>query len=242
MNSPIGKQILALVRKSDYAHAGEEEAIDLTFESISKDPDRLLLDVGCGRGGTAHYIQRRGWGTVLGADIDSDSITYARKTYPEIEFTVADVKLLSETLSKRFDLIYLFNSFYAFLDHSRALEQLRRVSCESGQLIIFDYFIRSRSRGSFPFREWNPLDISTVRTLFSGSNWYVTKVNDISDFYANWYLDLVLRIETRAGEIIDLAGEEWFRFVRSFYHKVLASIEKGILGGTIVYADSHFKE
>lgn len=236
MNSPIGKQILALVREKDHAHAGEEEAIDLIFEGIPKDPNRLLLDVGCGRGGTAHYIQSKGWGRVLGVDIDSDSIEYARKVYPEIEFSVADVLLLSETLSKRFDLIYLLNSFYAFLDQPGALSQLCEISSDKGQLIVFDYVINAGSRESFPFSDWNPLDLSIVRDLFSSSNWHITDVKDISELYAKWYRDLVLRIEMKAGEIIDLASEEWFVFVRTFYHNVLASIEKGLLGGAIVYA------
>ncbi len=51
MNSPMGKQILALIRDGDYAHAGEEEAIELTLKNVSKDPGRRVLDVGCGRGG-----------------------------------------------------------------------------------------------------------------------------------------------------------------------------------------------
>jgi len=68
-------------RKTDYAHAGEEEAIDLAFKDIPKEPKGLLLDMGCGRGGTAHYVQGRCWGNVTGADIDADSIEYAVKKY-----------------------------------------------------------------------------------------------------------------------------------------------------------------
>ena len=52
MNSPEGKQILALVRKGDFAHPGEE-AIDICFSSLEKDPSREVIDIGCGRGGTA---------------------------------------------------------------------------------------------------------------------------------------------------------------------------------------------
>jgi hypothetical protein len=34
MNSFEGKRILALIRDGDYAHAGEEEAIERSFRSI----------------------------------------------------------------------------------------------------------------------------------------------------------------------------------------------------------------
>jgi hypothetical protein len=52
MTSVTGKQLLALIRESDHAHAGEEEAIELTLRNNPKCTDRLLLDVGFGRGGT----------------------------------------------------------------------------------------------------------------------------------------------------------------------------------------------
>ena len=62
MNSFEGKRILALIRDGDYAHAGEEEAIERAFRSIPKDPRQWLLDVGCGRGGSGDYLLRNGWG------------------------------------------------------------------------------------------------------------------------------------------------------------------------------------
>ena len=51
MNSFEGKRILALIRDGDYAHAGEEEAIECALGSIPKDSRDWMLDVGCGRGG-----------------------------------------------------------------------------------------------------------------------------------------------------------------------------------------------
>jgi hypothetical protein len=56
MNSFEGKRILALIRDGDYAHAGEEEAIECSFRSIPKNLEHWLLDVGCGRGGSADYL------------------------------------------------------------------------------------------------------------------------------------------------------------------------------------------
>ena len=80
MNSFEGKRILALIRDGDYAHAGEDEAIERSFRSIPKDPGNWMLDVGCGRGGSADYLRRNGWGHVEGIDRDAESIEYARAT------------------------------------------------------------------------------------------------------------------------------------------------------------------
>ncbi len=56
-----GKKFLATVRGEDFAHAGEKDAIDLVFERIPAQSNWKVLDVGCGRGGTAHYVNQRGW-------------------------------------------------------------------------------------------------------------------------------------------------------------------------------------
>src|SRR4051812_38590183 len=114
MNSFTGKQLLALIRDSDYAHAGEQEAIELTLRKYPKRPEQLLLDVGCGRGGTANYVQAQGWGRVVGVDAEPDSIARAQQVYPAIEFRACDVVDAASVLDGPFDVIYLFNSFYAF--------------------------------------------------------------------------------------------------------------------------------
>ncbi|MBX9666933.1 MAG: class I SAM-dependent methyltransferase [Candidatus Obscuribacterales bacterium] len=81
-----GKRFLATVGGDDFALAGEIEAIDLVFESMPTMPDWKVLDVGCGRGGTASYVHRKGWGQVTGIDIDQHSIDYAKERYPSLEF------------------------------------------------------------------------------------------------------------------------------------------------------------
>ena len=60
MNSYLGKEILSIIRDGNYAHPGEEEAIELTFQDIPKNSHRQMLDVGCGRGGTAHVTIQGG--------------------------------------------------------------------------------------------------------------------------------------------------------------------------------------
>jgi SAM-dependent methyltransferase len=238
MNSPIGKRILALVRNGDYAHAGEEEAIEITFQGVPKNRNNRLLDVGCGRGGTAHYVQSHGWGRVLGIDLDAESIAYARETYPGTEFLAANAISLSEKLSRQFDIIYLFNVLYALADHLQVLEQLRKLSCQSGRLVVFDYSLKAKKRGDFPFPEWNPVDLSALPGLFSGSDWRLTRADDISHLYKDWYENLVTRIQAKKEKIETLAGGEWFDFVLSYYWKILSSLEQDLLGGVVIHAVS----
>jgi len=106
MNDFNGKEFLATVRGKDYAHAGEEEAIDLIFSKIPKQENRKILDAGCGRGGTADYVQRNGWGHVVGVDIESQSIEYAKNAYPASEFHAMDVCEIGTRFPEHFDLIW----------------------------------------------------------------------------------------------------------------------------------------
>ena len=94
LNSELSKRALALIRNADFARPGEYEAIDLVMSHFTRDPSRAILDLGCGLGGTADYIQRQGWGIVSGVDIDPSSIETARKSIPTTNLSVARLKSL----------------------------------------------------------------------------------------------------------------------------------------------------
>ena len=126
MNSPDGKRLLALVCGGDYAHAGEEEAIERTFRNVEKRYEQSILDVGCGRGGSANHLWQNGWGTLAGIDRDGASIAYARSRYPELRFDACDVLQTPQVLARQFDLIYMLNAFYAFDAQREALAALRK--------------------------------------------------------------------------------------------------------------------
>jgi SAM-dependent methyltransferase len=241
MISYTGKQLLALIRGSDYAHAGEEEAIELTFRPVPRRADQLLLDVGCGLGGTAKYVQDHGWGTVAGIDVEPDSIARARRAYPGIEFHACDVVQASTVIGRKHDLIYLFNSFYAFGDQPRALASLAQLARPTGQLMLFDYM----DRGGYdsdplmcdgePFIP-HPLRLSAIGDTLRRAGWQLADVEDLTEAYERWYDSLIQRMDRKRGQIVDVVGAEGFNFVRSMYGGLLGAIRGGRLGGAIVRA------
>jgi len=241
MNSPTGKKILALVRQGDYAHPGEEAAVDLALRNFAPDPQRLILDVGCGRGGTAHYLQDRGWGRVTGFDIDADSIAYAQAAYPEVKFLACDIYKIAARLAGPFDLLCLFTTFYALPDQSAALRQLRSLAAPQGVLVLFDYLDLSEDGNSLLIQEgedavWNPVKLKIIKPEFAAAGWHISKLVDITQNFGDWYSGLVSRIEKREKQIVDLEGTAWYRFVHDFYGGMLAAIKRGSLGGVLVYA------
>ena len=121
MSSITGKLVLAMIRGSDYAHAGEAEAIDRVLGELPLHAGSRVLDVGCGIGGTARYVQAHGWGQVTGVDIDPNNIDAALARHPGIEFVCSDAANLAAHVTGPFDVIYAFNAFFLFADRAAAL-------------------------------------------------------------------------------------------------------------------------
>jgi SAM-dependent methyltransferase len=240
MNSFEGKRILALIRDGDYAHAGEEEAIERALRSVAKDPRSWMLDVGCGRGGSAEYLRRHGWGKLAGIDRDNDSIEYAKATYPEVEFHTCDVLDVSANVTREFDVIYVLNAFYAFADQRNALAALRKVAKPGARLVIFDYAISGPPNETDLSVEGqvfipHPIQLAGIGELLRESAWEPGAVEDLSGDYTRWYAAFVERIRRKQDEIEKIGGAEWYRFVLSMYSGLHDVIASGKLGGAIVH-------
>jgi ubiquinone/menaquinone biosynthesis C-methylase UbiE len=237
MNSFEGKRILALIRDGDYAHAGEEEAIERAFRSIPKSANRWMLDVGCGRGGSADYLRRQGWGHVEGIDRDADSIEYARATFPQIGFHVCDVLDVPRTVARNFDIICMLNAFYAFTEQRDALAALRKVAKSGAQLVIFDYTVGEKSLGANrPDLMPHAIQLSGIAAMLREAGWKPGAVEDLSADYARWYATFVDRISRKRAEIENIGGADWYNFVLSMYSGLRGVIEQGGLGGAILHA------
>jgi SAM-dependent methyltransferase len=239
MNSPIGKAILSLVREGNYAHPGEEEAIELVFASVSEDPSRLILDVGCGRGGTADYVRRHGWGRVTAVDIDNETLSFAAKEYPKVRFIREDVMKIGALWHSAFDLIYLFNSFYAFPDQDEALRQIGRTARQGATLLVFDYTdvegaFRQWANSDQAF--WAPIDLRGFSGRLEDTGWDLESTTDITARYRLWYRQFVARFQSKKSEIVGGFGEEWYDYAYTTYTDLLRLIENNVVGGVIIKA------
>jgi SAM-dependent methyltransferase len=241
MNSMTGKQILALARGGDYAHPGEEEAIELVMAHVAKRPDQVVLDVGCGCGGTAHYLADHGWGVVTGVDIDAENIASARAAYPMQAFVCADAGDLTTAWHGRADLICLFTAFYAFPDQARALAQMRAVAADDATLVMFDYTcpafdarvetLRAKRTGS-----WQPLRLDRAPAMLADAGWRVETMVDLTPQFDRWYGDLVRRIVSAEHAIVEHAGRPWFEFAAAWYRELADAVHEGVVGGATISA------
>lgn len=218
-----GKRLVSFLRCGDYAHAGEEEAIIKVMSKFRKNSTQSILDVGCGQGGTAHFMQQQGWGKVTGIDIEEESIEYAKKTYPKIEFHTADVIQAPSILEhKTFDIICLYNSFYAFADQERALRALHKLAHNDTQMAICDYT-----------GIWNDIDI--VTKMLHNTGWKLIEIIDVSKKYKEWYADLLEKIKSHKSQITQKFSESMYYKALHRYEEIYNYLVDGKLGGGIFY-------
>lgn len=241
MNSFAGKQVLKIIREGkDYAHAGEEEAIDLVLKPL-KYQKYEILDVGCGTGGTAGYIYNKGWGNITGIDLDDSQIEYAKNKYPDIYFKSLDVMDLHKHFKKHFNLILHFNSFYAFNNSNKAIESISKISSDDAIIVIFDYVDNNNYKN-------NPIEINgekilpdvfsleSIKSDLKNNNWNVKNLIKLDNEYIKWYKRLIKGIKNNKTEIINISSEQFFDYVLIHYTKLLNALEEGVLGGICVYA------
>jgi len=242
-----GKKYMSYIRGGDYTHPGEEKAIAEVLSPFPKDSQRLILDVACGLGGTANFIQKNGWGKVIGFDIEPASIEYAKRTYPEIEFHVSDVVDIANIFpNKKFDMICIFSSFLVFNDQKTALEKLNAIAKEDAQLVIFDYIdlmpintnplIKKEPKNA----AFLPLRLDDINTMLEETGWKSAQLKRMDNKFEGWYSDLLERIKNIKNEFIKMHGEMEYNKVLNRYTSFYEAFAFRTLGGCALYAQNAF--
>lgn len=118
-------------------YQGEAEFIEMAVERYKTSEGVNLLDVACGTGGHAHYLQKSF--KILGLDINPEMLEIARKKLPEMEFVQGDMKKMD--LEQEFDLIICL---FSAINYHKTLDELEKTlklfynHLKSGGVLIFD--------------------------------------------------------------------------------------------------------
>lgn len=236
----LTKQLMAEIRKEDYTHAGEEEAIDIVMNNFLKDTSRELLDVGCGLGGTADYISKHGWGNVSGIDIENELIDYAKNKYKDVKFFQCDALNCNDLFPKeQFDFIYHFNSFYAFSNQEMALQAFYKIAKPNSNLIIFDYLALNNYDNSNPFvnsRSFIPINKNKINMMLNNTGWNLDNFINLTTEYIEWYKIFINKMTARKKELIKQFNETTFNQVYNNFTNLMNLFDSQKLGGCIIYA------
>ena len=242
------RMLLAKLRGNDFTHAGDQQAIDLVLCDINNllmsHPDLQILDVGCGLGGTASQFQKQGLGHVSGIDIDNAAIQHAKIHYPAVNFFTGDVMDVADIFKPhQFDLIYMFNVFYAFQHQQASLFSLAKVAKPGAIIAIFDYVHLDTTQ---PFalqdlaeKSMHPIVEEKLYEWLANAGWELVKESDLSQQYINWYQELIIKLNNNRIDLIREFTQSIFDKVYFAFTHLLEQLNKKILGGVVVYARLH---
>jgi 2-polyprenyl-3-methyl-5-hydroxy-6-metoxy-1,4-benzoquinol methylase len=148
---------------------------------------KRVLDAGCGEGYGTALLSAAGAKSVVGVDVDSETLEGARERYG-LDFQVADVRDLPFP-DGSFDLVVCFETIEHVEEPERALAHLRRVLAPDGILVIStpnanEYL----QENEFHVREFTPDEFAALlnpqfpeRAWLYQQNWLVSAILDADD-------------------------------------------------------------
>ncbi|TZF82543.1 class I SAM-dependent methyltransferase [Pedobacter sp. BS3] len=154
-----------LYNQRDDAEA--EYFIDNLCAYLKPDADARLLDIACGRGRHAVYLNKKGYDTV-GIDLSVANVTYARQfENKHLHFFVHDMRRLFyiNYFDFAFNLFTSFGYFDTKKDHINALKAFRKALKPDGVLVL-DYFNTQKI-----VKNLSPQETKTIE----GIDFYITK-------------------------------------------------------------------
>lgn len=233
------KKLAAQMRGGDFTHPGNTDAIELALQYLNTTPDHRILDVGCGLGGTAHYLKSNNYGQPIGFDFDINNIDYAQHKYPDIKFHHCDVvNSNSHFGSQHFDIIWLFNAFSMFNDQKQSLRSLSKLVNHNSKILIFDY-IEGQNYSKFnwiPSRAHYPINLARIKQQLTDQGWQITHQIDISVQFKLWYEQDMTNINSQKNQLISSYGLDAYNNLFITYHNFYEMFENQLLGGSLIIA------
>ncbi len=241
------KLLLAHIREGHYAHAGEEEAIELTMKLIQKNTQNQILDVGCGLGGTANYIEKQGYGKVTGIDIDPSVLHTAKELYSHVRFELCDANSAHSFFSQlRFNVIYSFNAFFCFKTQKNCLTGFSEIAENNADLLLFDYTSPGYFTQKSPFCDrtkessastlFAPINLDRIERDLFEANWQLNTIINLDAKYRIWYQSLILKMEQAKNELIQKFDNTTYHDLYTGYVQLLTLLEQKKIGGAIIHA------
>ncbi|OAI49592.1 hypothetical protein AYO45_02230 [Gammaproteobacteria bacterium SCGC AG-212-F23] len=261
INNP--RLLLAQLRKGDFAHPGDKEAIDIVLKKIHElisatdlKAGIKTLDVGSGLGGTAAYIKQKTSFDIEGIEIDKAANAHAKAKYPGIGFHDCDVMSVNTLFQKKqFDLIYLFNVFYAIPDQKICLKQLAAVAKPGALMVIFDYTLCSPEHipssphafsGDLQDDKFNmkdladkpmhPVNLQDLKNWLPATGWNLIEIVDLTSEYKRWYEDFLKLMIAHKDTLLKTFTEQSFTKVYETFSALLNALKTKKISGSIIYA------
>ncbi len=237
--------LLAELRHGDYAHAGDEEAIDLVIQQLLALNPQIkagpMLDVGSGFGGTLHYLIQQGFKKAQGIDMDASAVAYAKQRYPKIPFHTLDALKVDTLFSTpTFSLLTLFNVIYAIPDKATLLSKLHRVAKPGALLVLFDYSLPPLAEAvvieDLAGKPMYPIQESTIQQDLKAAGWTIIRQEDWSDRFIGWYAELLEKLAVQEKNPSTRFKAEDLKKLQDTFTYIQAHFQQKRMGVMVIYA------
>jgi 2-polyprenyl-3-methyl-5-hydroxy-6-metoxy-1,4-benzoquinol methylase len=135
------------------------------IEQMDIDPDKKILEIGCGTGFMSHHIALKSGMQVIGSDLCKPFIEDARKNYvlPNLLFEVLDFNDAASSIHNKFDYI-IGNGIlhHLYYNLNKVLSTLKNLLNQDGKIIfmepnIYNPYIAAIFKNKI-FRKWAKLE------------------------------------------------------------------------------------
>jgi len=163
----------------------------MAWSGLPKSRTQNVLDAGCGRGGTAAYMCRAGWGRVTGMTSRGNQSSEPGRPIPKFPSKLPAEQ--SHRVGKEtFDIVCCFQLVLRIPDQAAALFRFRpcgEIRCAASNLRLYGSgtFGISPLAKQVELQRWNPLKLSGVGSLLDNAGWSLEVIRDVSTDYERWY-------------------------------------------------------
>lgn len=165
----------------------------MVLELVTSGSRKNVLDLGCGTGYGAD-IMRKKFSQVVGYDVSSRAIEYAKAHYPDCEFHCADISWL-DFGSKTYDIVTMFEviEHLKYIDGVQLISDIYEALNDEGSFILSTPRDINEENNGFHRSEWSYGDLfNCFWSVFDyvriyGQDWDTAKISDKNvrenDFY-----------------------------------------------------------
>lgn len=165
-----------------YLRPGGETLTRRIVEQLQSDPEQLVLDAGCGTGGSMALLREHGFRKVVGLDVDRGLLTEARQSGASV--ARADLAVLP-LLTGSMDAV-LCECVWNLTDKKQVLQEFARVVRPGGALAMSDIYLRKQhvdnNNATWPSRScfYQATDLDTVREMVEEAGFDILALEDHS--------------------------------------------------------------
>ncbi len=221
----------------------QEQLIEKLIRRAGIQKGAHILDVGCGIGGSAIFLQKNLRAKVTAITISPVQVTIGRKLSREagtpVEFLAMDAEKMS--FRKQFDIVWSIEAISHFSNKRKFFKECQDVLKPGGKIVLTDWLKANDLKATDQRKYIEPIEKAMLLPRMESPDDYVHYLAD-AGFRSAFFEDMSVKVsktwEISAGLIKKASlwklaaelGKDFIRFLRGFQ-----AMRRGYQSGSLVY-------